>query len=255
MRCAISQPTFLPWLGWFDILDQADQMVMLDTVQFDKRSWQQRNRIRSTDGLLMVSVPVLTRGRSAQSVREVEIADESFGNKFLRTVQANYAKAPYFGPVFEQLADLVTSLIAKGRLADLNEGLIALIASWLDISTPIVRASDLAVSGSRGEYLASICELLGATTYLSTAGASEYLQQDAEHFERRGIAVSLHRYEHPMYSQLHAPFISHSSALDLVMMHGRKSGGIMRESRGQWESLQSTQPDNRSPIGKPEDDK
>jgi hypothetical protein len=248
MRCAISQPTFIPWLGWFDIFDQSDQMVLLDTVQFEKQSWQQRNRIRTSDGLLMISVPVLTRGRSLQGVRDVEIANPLFATKFLRTIAANYAKAPFFGPVFEQLSDVVPPLVAKGRLADLNEGLIALLAEWLDVTTPVIRASELEVSGSRGEYVASLCEHIGATHYLSTAGAAEYLEQDVQHFVQRGISVWLHRYEHPTYDQLHEPFISHASALDLVMMHGGGSAEIMRGARGGWEHLPGD-PENDRSVG------
>jgi hypothetical protein len=237
MRCAISQPTFLPWLGWFDIFDQADEMVLLDTVQFEKRSWQQRNRIRSSEGLLMISVPVLTKGRSTQSVREVRLADPSFGDKLLRTLRTNYAKAPHFAPVFDEVATAVPGLMEEGRLSALNEGIISIIARWLGITTPLRRASELSASGTRGEYLANLCQEVGATEYLSTMGAREYLLDDLGHFSSRSLTVLMHDYHHPGYAQLHEPFLENASAIDLVMMHGEESGSILRASAGKWKPL------------------
>lgn len=239
MRCAIAQPTFLPWLGWFDIFDQADEMVLLDTVQFSKQSWQQRNRIRTANGPLLISVPVQTRGRPKQSIQEVEIADKSFGVKFLRTLQMNYAKAPFFDSVFEQLSDELPPRFEEGRLSRLNEELIAIIARWLDITTPVRRASELPFSGGRGEYLSEICVGLGASEYLSTAGAREYLLEDLSHFTRRGVTVLMHDYQHPEYVQLGKPFLASASAIDLVMMYGPSSGDVMRSSSGTWTPLRS----------------
>ncbi|KPQ06132.1 MAG: WbqC-like protein family [Rhodobacteraceae bacterium HLUCCA12] len=231
MRCMISQPTFLPWLGWFDLADQADLVILLDTVQFDKRSWQQRNRIRTPKGLEYVTVPVASAGRFEQRIMDVELADPAFGKRLLRTLRANYARAPHFAPVMAELETVLPGLIATGRLAALNEGLIRLLAGWLSIDTPMRRASEIGADGRRGAHLAQLCKAVGATTYLSTAGAEAYLREDAAEFSDRGISVQLHDYTHPEYSQLHAPFLPHASALDLVMMQGRDAGAVMRAAR------------------------
>lgn len=230
MRCMISQPTFLPWLGWFDLADQAQALVLLDTVQFDKRSWQQRNRIRTAKGLEFVTVPVTTAGRFTQTIAEVPLADPAFGTRLLRSLRANYARAPFFAPVMAELEQTIPPAIATGMLVDLNEALIRLLARWMGITTPMQRASALGAGGKRGEHLALLCKTVGAREYLSTAGAQEYLSEDHAHFTARGISVWLHEYMPPEYPQMHAPFLPYASALDLVMMTGHGSGDIMRKA-------------------------
>ncbi len=237
MRCMISQPTFLPWLGWFDLADYADLLILLDTVQFDKRSWQQRNRIRTARGLEYVTVPVRTSGRRHQAIYEVEMSDPDFENRLLRTLRANYAHAPHFKPVMSDLESDLPGLIATGRLAALNEGLIRILARWLGIETPMCRATEIGVGGRRGEHLALLCEAVGATEYLSTSGAEDYLREDATHFDTRGIMITLHEYVHPEYQQLRSPFFSHASALDLVMMEGPDSGMVMRGAERRFRPL------------------
>jgi hypothetical protein len=234
MRCAIAQPTFFPWLGWFDVFDQADEMILLDTVQFEKQSWQQRNRFRSSEGLVTISVPVVGKGRHGQRITEVELANPLFAVKFLKTVSLNYSKAPHYRTVFGQLSGLLPSLVAGGRLRELNEGVIEWLAEWLDITTRVRRASDLAASGSRGEYVAALCSEVGAHEYLSTAGAEHYLRQDLDSFTGRGVSVLIHQYSHPVYRQLHEPFLPYASALDLIMMYGLESAEVLRQSRGSW---------------------
>ena len=97
MKIAIAQPTYLPWLGYFDLIDQVDKFVLLDTVQFEKQSWQQRNRLKTPDGLQWLTVPVKIKGRSTQTIREVEIAEPDFsGQKFLRRGPGVVSKPQYF---------------------------------------------------------------------------------------------------------------------------------------------------------------
>lgn len=240
MRCMISQPTFLPWLGWFDLADQADLVILLDTVQFDKRSWQQRNRIRTAKGLEYVTVPVQTSGRFHQTIREVELADPAFGTRLLRSLRASYARAPHFAPVMADLETALPGLIASGHLATLNEGLIRILAGWLGVDTPMRRASEIGAGGQRGEHLALLCHAVGATEYLSTAGAEDYLREDAAHFTAHGIGVHLHDYNHPEYKQMYTPFLPFASALDLVMMEGPHSGAVMREAGRRFRALGET---------------
>jgi hypothetical protein len=240
IRCAVSQPAFLPWIGWFDIFDQADSMVLLDTVQFEKQSWQQRNRIPTASGLLTVTVPVITKGRSKQQILDVELANSNFARKFLTTLQMNYSRAPHFKDVYGELESILPILLATERLSELNVGLIEWLARWLGITTKTLRASECSAAGARGEYVAQLCAAVGAKEYLSTAGAAEYLQEDLLSFHRRGIHVLIHAYEHPEYPQLHQPFVPYGSAIDLVMMLGPDSGEFLRANRGGWTELAAT---------------
>ncbi len=231
MICVVSQPTFLPWVGWFDLVDQADVMVILDDVQFYKRSWQQRNQIRTRNGLEFLTVPVKTAGRREQLIRDCELADQSSIVKMIKTIRANYAKTHFFRDIIDELEKTMIAGAEMGSLLELNCALISWIAGRLDITTPMYRASTINVGGRRGEHLAAICEHVEADHYLSPAGAENYLIEDKNAFDRRNISVWLHVYEHPEYDQQFMPFIPFASALDLIFNVGPKAAQVMRSGR------------------------
>ena len=229
--CTISQPTFLPWIGWFDLVDQSDLMVILDDVPFSKQSWQQRNRIRTRNGLEFLTVPVRTSGRLGQGISTCELVDQHFVPKMLKSIQANYSKAPFFGDVMAGLTRAMKEGAATGLLVELNCSLISWIAGTLGITTPMIRASTLAADGRRGEHVAAICERVGADRYLSPAGAESYLKEDRATFDARGISIWLHVFEHPEYPQRFAPFIPFASALDLIFNVGPDALKVIRSGR------------------------
>ncbi len=231
LRCAISQPTFLPWTGWFDLVDQSDVMILLDDVQFSKQSWQQRNRLRTRNGLEYVSVPVKTAGRLSQRIIDCKLADDRFVHKTLGTLQANYAKAAFFAQSFDELAETLAVAAATRSLLELNCELISWMASKLGVTTPMVRASALAATGRRGEHVAVLCESVDADRYLSPPGAEAYLGEDKSAFDARGISIFIHVYEHPVYRQCFEPFMPFASALDLIFNAGPNAGEIMRAGR------------------------
>ena len=228
---AITQPTFLSWAGWFDLADQVDLVIVLDDVAFAKRSWQQRNRLRTPEGLSYVTVPVRSAGRRSQLIAETELVDDDFVEKLIRTVSTNYARAPYFTRYFSEFCGVLRQSGGAGILVGLNCGLIDWLAMQLGVNTPRIRASELAVEGKRGAHLANLCEHVGAKRYLSPAGAEEYLLQDRAEFDSRGIAVELQVYEHPVYRQCFEPFIPYASVLDLLLNEGDSAGAIMRTGR------------------------
>lgn len=228
MRCAITQPTFLPWLGWFDLIDNVDAVVLLDTVQFEKRSWQQRNRIKTDDGLQFITVPVQSSGRFEQKIKDVKIAEEFSPTSILGKIKSHYSTAPYFVPVFKEVKDILMDTHAGDELLTLNLKLIEYFFTILKISTPVIKASELKVSGTRGEYLANICSNIGASTYVSTLGARDYLLKDLQYFVNNDVGVLLYEFESQTYPQLYSPFVHQASTLDLVMMVGPDCGQIMR---------------------------
>jgi len=241
--CVIAQPTFLPWLGWFDLADQSHVTIILDDVAFSKQSWQQRNRIRTRNGLEYLTVPVKTSGRLGQRIMDCELADKPFVEKMLKSLQANYAKAPFFETTIDELAMTMRVAASTGRLDELNCALISWMAIKLEITSPMIRASTLGVGGQRGEHVAGICERVSANRYLSPAGAESYLVKDKEAFDRRGISVWIHVYNHPQYVQRFSPFVPYASALDLIFNVGPAAAGVMRSgrvpARGLEESLHS----------------
>jgi len=231
LKTAISQPTYLPWLGYFDLIDQVDRFVLLDSVQFEKQSWQQRNRIKTPAGLQWLTLPVMFRGRLGQQILGVEIRDPEFVRKHLRAVELNYRRAPFFEMYFPKLSQILQSCSSSALLVDLNIGIIRWLCSVLGIRTQILRSSQLNEKGRRSQLLVNICQALSADLYLSPLGSSTYLLDDLSLFCHAGINVAFQHYEHPQYRQLFPPFLSHASLLDLIFNEGENSLAILRAGR------------------------
>ena len=230
MKIAISQPAYLPWLGYFDLIDQVDTFVLLDSAQFEKQSWQQRNRIKTPTGLQWLTVPVIFRGRFGQRIQDVEIRDREFFRQHLRAIELNYRRAPYFEKYFPELAEILESR-ASSLLVDLNQRLIHWFCGVLDIRTEIGRSSDLAETGRRSELLVNLCRHMQSKCYLSPLGSAVYLLNDLSKFSEAGIEVEFQHYEHPQYRQLFMPFQSHASVLDLIFNEGDAAMSILRTGR------------------------
>ena len=163
---------------------------------------------------------------------ECELSDQAFVLKMLKTIRANYAKAPFFLSTIDELTRTMETSAATGRLVELNCAIISWMADKLNVKTPMIRASTIDAGGERGEHLAAICERVEADSYLSPAGASDYLIEDKNSFDCRGISVWIQKYEHPEYIQRFAPFIPYASALDLIFNVGPDASDVMRSGRG-----------------------
>ena len=229
MKVAISQPTYLPWLGYFDLIDQVDSFVLLDDVQFDKRSWQQRNRIKGPGGLQWLTVPVVSSGRFTQHISQVEIGQSEFWKSHLRAIELSYRRAPYFDAYFPHLTKILAG--HGGFLAELNCCLIEWLCGALGVSTQKVRSSKLEEGGKRSELLVNLCRRLQAESYLSPIGSAVYLLDELRSFSNSGIEVVFQHYEHPEYRQLFPPFCPYASVLDLIFNEGDHSMEILRAGR------------------------
>lgn len=213
----VLQPSYLPWLGYFDQMRKADVFVWYDDVQFDKHGWRNRNRIIGPKGPLWLTVPVLHSGRALQSINSVEIDNrQSWSQKHLRSVEQIYARAPFRAPVVARLAEILHQ--PWKHLVDLNIATTEWLANEFAIETPRHRVSQLAVEGDRNARLINLCRLFHATRYISGDAARAYLEVDR--FAAAGIKVEWHSYQHPQYPQLHGNFVSHLSALDLLLNVG-----------------------------------
>jgi hypothetical protein len=227
---AIMQPTYLPWLGYFDLIDQADVFVLFDTAQFSKKSWHQRNRIRTPLGLGWLTVPVKTAGLPSVSIRDAEIAlDSGFQRHHLGVVQANYRRAPFFDTYYEAFRGELTA--SAHQLGDLNIRLIRWLATTFGISTSFELASNLDVQGRRATLMLDICDRVGADICLSAAGAVDYLAREYDPLSRPNVSLVFHNYEHPNYRQTTLPFLPFASAIDLLFNEGDRSLEIIRAGR------------------------
>ena len=223
------QPTYLPWIGYFDLIDRVDLFVFLDTVQFSKQSWHQRNRVKGHQGPMWQSVPILSKGRFGQAILDVEIDQtKGFSQKQIKTISQYYGNAPYFSDYVAGLSEVIER--SHSRLVDLNIEIIDWFCRELGIETEKILNSALDSGGRKVELVIDICKTLGADRYISPEGSRTYIEEDNQ-FKANGIELEYHGFHHPDYRQLHGEFVSHLSALDLLLNEGPASLEIIRSGR------------------------
>lgn len=229
------QPTYLPWIGYFDLIDAVDRFVFLDDAQVLKRSWGVRNRILGRNGETYLTVPLAghKHGEGSAFVDTLIDPAQRLAKTHLATVRHAYAKAPHFADVFEDLEAVL--LAGHETIGALNEDFIRTTAHRLGIATPFLKSSQLkGTEGRKDEKLVSICRAIGADTYLSARGSAAYIEQEQEGgaFAGSGIAILYHHFVHPIYPQRGESFASHMSIVDLLMNCGYLSAlEIIRSGR------------------------
>lgn len=213
----IHQPNFLPWLGFFHKMLQADVFILLDNVPFSKNSYQNRVEIKSAHGPQWLTVPVLTKGRSGQLTCDVAVnPTERWRRTHLGALRSNYQPAPFYDDVMAWLRPLYKRKPTK--LTPFNYALIEVVREQLGLSTELIPASSLDVDGSASELLLDLVLATGGDVYLSGPSGHDYL--DTALFNDAGVDVHFQDFDHPTYPQLHGEFISELSILDLLMNVG-----------------------------------
>lgn len=232
-RIAIVQSNYVPWKGYFDLIRSVDEFVLLDEVQYTRRDWRNRNRVRTVQATAWLTIPVEVKGRYDQSISETNIADPTWADRHLRTLEQAYATAPHMPDMRKQLQHVYARAGEMRRLSDVNRCFLDFACELLGIDTPITWSSDYASHGAKTERLVSLCQAAGATEYISGPAAREYL--DETMFNDVGIDVSWARYaQYPEYEQLHdRPFEHAVSILDLLLNTGTDAhsylGGVKLE--------------------------
>lgn len=227
MRLAAHQPQFLPWLGYFDKIDRVDRFVLLDTVQYKKNEWQNRNRIRARRGWQWLTVPV--HHRFPMTLRQVTIEDVStWRRKHTESLRLLYARAPHRDVVLEALAAIWEERFAS--LADLNVRCVRLLADLLGVRTPCTLASEIpGLPDGPDERLIALCRHFGAREYLAGQGGTAYM--DLEAWARAGVRVMFQEFRHPVYPQAHPGFEPNLSSLDLLLNCGVRAFERVRDAR------------------------
>ena len=218
MIVAIHQPEYLPWLGFFKKMMNVELFVFLDDVQFRKKGWQNRNRIRINDGTTLLSIPVHTH--SYPKINEVTIDNEkNWSIRHKKSILYNYARAPYF----DEIKDFIESIFEKKfqYLVDLNTEIIKFIMNELEIKSKIVFSSELEISKKASDRVLDICKAVDADHYITgTFWAESNLR--VEEFKKSNIDVEFQKFQHPIYKQIHGEFIPEMSIIDLLFNEGRK---------------------------------
>lgn len=232
MRVTIHQPQFLPWLGYLDKIDQADVFIVLDTVQFKKNEWQNRNRIRTATGWQWLTVPVLQH--SGQRIDEVAINPTvGWRHQHLRALEMHYARAPFRDQYFPDLRSLYEQRWDK--LCDLNLAVIRWLLQEFGIATPVRSASEWAAREEPTDRLVDLCRAVGATHYVAGPGADSYM--DKPRFEASGLRLEIQAFQHPVYRQVYEPFEPNLSAIDLLFSQGPDSLATLRQARTAQKSM------------------
>ncbi len=225
MKCAIMQPTYLPWIGYFNLIASVDIFVLLDDVQFAKRSWQQRNRILLNGTEKYLTVPVLTKGKRDQTIEEVILDNSQDWKKdHINTLNHAYVKHRYG----IEMLSIISEALNKPHcsLAETNIEIITSILNQLNISKKILKSSDLPVEGKKSEYLFNICNYVEADIYLSAAGSKEYIQEEGI-FDASDILVEYHSFPIKEYPQQGInSFVPYMSIVDLIANIGFKNSNV-----------------------------
>ena len=220
-KISIHQPEYLPWLGFIDKVASVDEVVLLDNVQFEKNNFQNRNKIRTSDGWQWLTVP-LKKFRYEQRINEIEISyDQNWQIKNLNKIKQNYNKTEYFNKYFPEFKKIYRS--KPKFLRDLNIELIKFLLEKFGIHTKLYISSGLLDNVGRGgtNVNLNISKKLNADVYLSGAFGKDYL--DVPKFEKAGIKVEFQDFQHPVYRQVYEPFIPNMSSIDLLFNYGPES--------------------------------
>lgn len=225
MLVAMHQLHYLPWLRYFEKIARADVFVVLDNIQFNKNGWQNRNRIKSTSGAMLLTVPV--QQKFAQRLDEVRINNNlPWRRKHRHAIAQHYAHAPYFREQTPFLESVYTQ--DWERLNELNKAMFDYFLSSLDIKTRIVYSSDIPTTATASERLLEIMRAVDGDAYYTGAYATQtYL--DAALFEKAGIRLVIQDWKAPRYPQLHGDFVPDLSILDLLLHCGPESLKILLE--------------------------
>ena len=211
------QPEYLPYIGFFNKIMLADKFVFVDHIQFNKKSWQNRNKIRTKDGQQWITVPVLSKNKFEQKINEVEIDNtERWRKKHLKSIILNYQKAPYFKEYIGFFEDIYSRDWTK--LSKLNIEIIKHLMKILDININTYNSSSLNLSGKKTDLLIDLCNALNADGYLSGSGGKGYINDTK--FQKAGIKNLFREIKHPVYTQIYEPFISNMSVIDIIFNCG-----------------------------------
>nr|MBQ4454817.1 WbqC family protein [Clostridia bacterium] len=221
MIITIHQPEHLPWLGLFNKIAKADKFIILDSVQYEKNYFQNRNRILGTNGVQWLSIPVSNKGHMDGSIANTRIASDpknaKWKEKYLQTIRMSYGKYPFFDDVFSVLKSAMN--IETPFFCEINISIIKAFCEKLDIHPEYIRSTELNVDGLKSDLILDICKETGADVYIAGPSGRDYLDMDS--FADAGIEVVFNDFHHPEYPQRKTDqFVSHLSALDLFMNVG-----------------------------------
>jgi hypothetical protein len=228
-RVAIVQSNYIPWKGYFDLIRHVDEFILYDDVQYTRRDWRNRNRIKSANGVQWLTVPVQVKGKYFQAIKDTVVSDDSWRRTHWMTLSHCYGKSPYFRDFRDRLEALYLGS-SETRLSEINFAFLRTLCEVLGIATRITWSMDYACAAEDPtDRLVELCRRAGADAYLSGPAAKAYIREDA--FRASGITLAFMDYSgYPEYPQMHPPFDHFVTVLDLLFMTGPSATAYLRHS-------------------------
>jgi WbqC-like protein family len=235
-KLVVIQSNYIPWKGYFDLINSADEFIIYDHVQYTKNDWRNRNRLKSKEGLIWLTIPILSKGKFGQSIAETQTKDTSWPDKHFKTFTSLYSHAPFFATYRSIFEELYEQCKQERLLSIINGLFIFKICECLSIKTKITPSSSYINIDGPTENLINLCKQAGATEYISGPSARDYIDQSQ--FERAGIQLTFIDYSnYPEYHQRWAPFRHDVSILDLILNEGPDAWKFMKSFSKEKTSL------------------
>lgn len=218
-KIMISQSNYIPWKGFFDSINSVDEYVIYDDMQYTRRDWRNRNRIKTAQGAQWLTIPVEVKGKYHQTIAETMVSEKDWWKKHWRTIEVNYSRAQHFPEYRDVFEELYVRAAETSSLSEINERFITAICSILGIRTRITRSSDYRLVEGKTERLLDVCRQAEANEYYSGPAAKDYL--DEKLFLAAGVRVCYFNYDgYPGYRQLFGEFEHGVSIIDLLFNEG-----------------------------------
>ena len=225
-RIAIVQSNYIPWKGYFDLINLVDEFILFDDMQYTKRDWRNRNKIKTPNGTKWLTIGVEVKGKYYQKIKDTVISDTKWNLRHWKSINHNYSKAKHFRNYWDIFEELYLTSNSK-FLSEVNYRFLTTICEVLGIKTKLSWSSDYRLAEGKTERLIDLCKQAGATEYISGPTAKGYIKDEL--FASEGIRVTYMDYSgYPEYEQLFPPFEHAVSIIDLIFNEGPEAPKFMK---------------------------
>jgi hypothetical protein len=226
-RIAISQSNYVPWKGYFDMISRVDEFILYDDMQFTRRDWRNRNQIRTAQGVHWLTIPVTSKNKYFELIKNIQISDPSWAEKHWKTIHLSYRRAPYFAQFSPAIESMYALASKEELLSKINYIFINGLNGLLGINTPLKWSMDYESGVGKTERLISLCMQSSATNYLSGPSAKNYIENEA--FKTAGVTLEWMDYSrYPVYAQrFSGEFVHEVSVLDVIFNCGDQAPSMV----------------------------
>lgn len=226
MKVMITQSNYIPWKGFFDSIAAVDCYVVFDEMQYTKRDWRNRNKIKTDQGLKWMTVPVEVKGKFYQKINETKLANQDWQKSHLGQLKHHYKNSKCFNEIFPWIEELFLNC-HYNTISEVNLYFIQAICRFLNIETKILYSKDFKLVENKTQRLVDICCALQATSYHTGSAAKNYMEEDL--FKKKNISVNYWDYSgYKEYQQLFSPFEHGVTIFDLLLNEGSNSPNFLK---------------------------